>query len=92
MPPNVNWVPHRWQNRDAGCPKRIPTTSITSNSTCIHYVAGAGERGDEAGSWGQVAVPTSTQSSLHMARERFDAVRTLTLERKGKRKIKPPRG
>jgi hypothetical protein len=89
MPLNVNWVPHRRQNRDAGCPKRIP---ITGTGTSILYVTCTGERGDEAGPWGQVTVPASTQSSLHMARERLDAIRTSTLERKRKRKVEPPRG
>lgn len=88
MPPHVNRVPHRRQNRDAGRAEWIPITTITL------YVAVtlAGERGDEAGPRGQVATPASTQSSLHMSRERLGTTRALTLKGKGKCKVIPPRG
>jgi hypothetical protein len=60
MPPNVNGVPHRRQDRDAGCVERtLPfastsTTASTSTSLGTLYVTvtGTGERGDEAGTGG----------------------------------------
>ncbi len=88
MPPNVNGVPHRRQDRDAGRVERMLLfTTLYVTSTGI-----TGEGGDEAGTGGQVAVPASAQSSLHMTRERLDTVRALTLERERKSKVIPPRG
>lgn len=77
MPPNIDRITHCWQDGDAGRTELILTASL--------YVTG--EFGNKARAWWEVAVPASTESPLHMARQGVCAFGTL--KREGERKVIP---
>jgi hypothetical protein len=79
MPPNVDRITHRWQDGDAGRTELIPPTSLWVTSR---------EFGNKARPWREVAIPASTESPLHMARQCLCAFGTL--KRVGERKVISP--